>query len=172
LTQLSVRQVLVGERPAGLHGLDELFAELYAAGCNPDQEDLGQTLVARAREHNFIPRAAEAAFAQALLREYRGYVTACDCGDQPQPVTYATWRGYPREQIPWFPTVAAELCDGCGICLVMCRNHVFGERSDGKPEVVGPFRCEVGCRSCADQCAPCAISFPPRTVLDAFRPRA
>jgi hypothetical protein len=49
---------------------------------------------------------------------------------------------------------------------------VYGERPDGKPEVVGPFRCEVGCRSCADQCAPCAISFPPRTVLDAFRPRA
>jgi NAD-dependent dihydropyrimidine dehydrogenase PreA subunit len=153
-----------------MHGLDELFEEMYAQGRLPDEAGLGLELVARARAHSFIPKGAEQAYAEALLREYRSYVAACEQGDVPRQVDYGTWRGYPREQIPWFPTVALDLCDGCDACLKFCSFGVYRATSDGKVIVAEPFRCQVGCSSCAVVCAPKAIAFPPRDMLDAYRP--
>ena len=166
------RQIMVGRRPAGMQGLDEIFAELYEHRRRPDDPDLGMELVECAREkHNYIPKPAVDDFARALLREYRKYAEARAGGSEPQPVDYGTWRGYPREHIPWFPTVAAELCDGCDMCLTLCKYGALAPTPDGKVEVVEPFRCVVGCDLCAAICKPQAITFPPRTILDAFRPR-
>ena len=170
MPQLSRRQVLVGTRPAGMHGLDELFAELYAQGRDPSEPDLGLELVERARAHNFIPKPAIGEYAEALVREYRQYASSCASGGRPGPVNYGTWRGYPREQIPWFPTVALDLCDGCGACLKFCSSGVYQALPDGKAIVADPFRCEVGCSMCAGACPPHAISFPPRTILETYRP--
>jgi NAD-dependent dihydropyrimidine dehydrogenase PreA subunit len=171
MTKLSYRQVLVGQRPAAIQGLDEIFEELYERGRGPDEADLGMTLVERARAYkNYIPKLAANDFAEALLREYRKYVGQRLCGCKPQPVDYGTWRGHPREQIPWFPTVAAELCDGCGVCLKLCQYGVLAPTPVGKVEAVEPFKCVVGCNSCANICKPKAITFPPRTILDAFQP--
>lgn len=170
MSQLSVRQILVGARPAGMHGLDELFEEMYAQGRLPDEPGLGLELVERARAHNYIPKGAGKRFAEALLREYRQYVTASEHGDVPRRVDYGTWRGYPREQIPWFPTVALDLCDTCGACLKFCSFGVYRATSDDKVIVAEPFRCQVGCSMCVDACPPRAISFPPRTILDSYRP--
>jgi NAD-dependent dihydropyrimidine dehydrogenase PreA subunit len=170
MSRLSVRQILVGARPAGMHGLDELFAELHEQGQQPDEAGLGQELVARARAHNYIPKAAEQAYAEALVREYRGYVAACAQGDVPRRVDYGTWRGYPREEIPWFPTVALDLCDGCRACIEFCSFGVYRATSDGTVIVAEPLRCQVGCSMCANACPPRAISFPPRTILDSYRP--
>jgi len=171
MAKLSCCQVLVGHRPAGMHGLAELFEELYEQGRRPDESELGPELVERARMHNYIPKRAVADYAQALLREYRKYVDQRAGGRKPQPVDYGTWRGYPREQIPWFPTVASELCNGCGVCLKLCTFGALASTPDGKVEAVEPFKCMVGCSSCAGICKPKAIAFPPRAVLDAFRPK-
>jgi len=170
MAKLSHRQILVGRLPAGMHGLDELFDELYEQGRRPDEAGLGLELVEHARMHNYVPRLAVDDFAQALLHEYRKYVEQRLCGCRPQPMDYGTWRGRPREHIPWFPTVAAELCDGCGVCLRLCKNGVLVATSDGKVEVVEPFKCVVGCETCAHICQPKAITFPPRSILDTFRP--
>ena len=44
------------------------------------------------------------------------------------------------------------------------------EAAEGKVVVIDPFKCQVGCSSCANVCAPRAITFPPRGMLDAYRP--
>lgn len=165
------RQILVGRRPAAIQGLDEMFDELYEQGRHPNDPDIGEELVEQARQRrNYIPKPAEDDFAQALLREYRKHVEQRMCGCQPQAADYGTWRGRPREHIPWFPTLAEDQCDGCGACLEFCSFGVYEETSDGKVQVVEPFKCQVGCSSCANVCPPRAITFPPRRMLDGFRP--
>jgi NAD-dependent dihydropyrimidine dehydrogenase PreA subunit len=165
------RQVLVGGQPAAIMGLDGILAEAFEAGRAPDDPELGRALVAAARDRlNYIPRAAEDEFAQALAGEYRRYHAGRLAGQVPQPVDYGTWRGHPREHIPWFPTLAAELCDGCGKCLSFCSFGVFQATPDGRVAVVEPFKCQVGCSMCADICPLRAITFPPLSVLEAFRP--
>ncbi len=170
MAKLSSRQILAGRLPARMQGLDELFDEMYEQGHRPGEAGLGMKLVERAQAHNYIPKPAVDDFAQALLREYRKYVDQRAEGKKPQPVNYGTWCGHPREHIPWFPTVAAELCDGCGVCLRLCKNGVLISTPDDEVEVVEPFKCVVGCTSCADICKPRAITFPPRSILDTFRP--
>jgi len=165
------RQILVGQRPAAMRGLDDMFDALYEGGHTPDEEDLRERLIEQARKrHNYIPKPAEDDFAQALLREYRTYVEERMCGCEPEAVDYGTWRGHPREHIPWFPTIAEDLCDGCGACLDFCSFGVFEATENGKVAVVEPFQCQVGCSSCVNVCPPRAITFPPRGLLDTFRP--
>ncbi|RLF30361.1 MAG: hypothetical protein DRN07_08725, partial [Thermoplasmata archaeon] len=98
----SYRQILVGRFMSGMLGLDEMFEELYEAGRAPD-ETLVPELLAGARKDNYIPAAAEEDYAAALLREYRKYCEQRKSG-VPRQTSYGTWRGIPREQIPWFPT--------------------------------------------------------------------
>ena len=165
------RQILVGQRSAAIRGLDDIFDELYEQDRKPGELDLGKALIERARKrHNYIPRPAEDDFTQALLREYRKYVEQRMCGCTPQAVDYGTWRGHPREYIPWFPTVAEDLCNGCGACLEFCSFGVLEVAEDGRVTVVEPFKCQVGCSSCVNVCPPRAITFPPRSMLDTFRP--
>jgi len=170
MTPLSSRQILVGGLPAGMHGLDELFEELYEKGREPDEPGLESELVERARAHNYISKGAVKDYAEALIREYRQYAGLRARGGQAQRIDYDTWRGYPREQIPWFPTVALDLCDGCGACLKFCSFGVYQSVPDGKVVVAEPFRCQVGCGMCANACPPHAISFPPQAILDTYRP--
>jgi len=171
MAKLNYRQILVGRAPAGMQGLDELFEELYEQGRRAGEADLGPELVERAQAHNYIPKVAVDDFAQALLREYRKYTDQRAGGGKPQPVNYGTWRGHPRKHIPWFPMIAVDLCDGCGLCLRLCSYGALALTPDGEVEVVEPFKCVVGCSSCATICKPKAITFPPRTILTAFRPR-
>jgi ferredoxin len=170
MAELSQRQILVGKLPARMHGLDELFDELYEQGRRPDEGKLGPELVERTRAHNYIPKVAVEDYAQALRREYRRYTEQRASGGTPQLVDYGTWRGHPREQVPWFPTVAVELCTGCGVCLDLCKYGVLAPTPDDGVKVVEPFKCVVGCNFCATICKPKAITFPPLTILDAFRP--
>jgi NAD-dependent dihydropyrimidine dehydrogenase PreA subunit len=67
----------------------------------------------------------------------------------------------PRENIPWFPTLDAGRCTGCGICLDFCPHGVY-EKGDGSSAVVVryPFHCVVGCSNCEARCPERAIAFP------------
>ncbi len=164
MSELSYRQILVGKHTSGMRGLDEIFAELYAAPREP-QEELIAELVARAKRHNYIPPRAESDFGAALLREYREFYEEQKTGTRkPQP-QQETWRGIPREQIPWYPLIDNCDCDGCGECIVFCPHNVFGWHED-KATVKNPFNCIVGCSMCVDHCPLHLISFPPRSMLD------
>ncbi len=71
------------------------------------------------------------------------------------------WRGIRREDVPWFPTIDAELCTGCKTCVEFCKNDVLA--FDGETEkvlVANPFHCVVECRTCSRLCPSGAISFP------------
>jgi NAD-dependent dihydropyrimidine dehydrogenase PreA subunit len=163
---LSYRQVRVGALAIGMIGLDELFAALLQQGRQPDG-DMAAELLQGARRHNYISPAGEADSADALLREYRRYCEGqsgtCGCA-----TGYGTWRGRPRETVPWYPTVHADLCNGCGACLRFCSFGVYTADDDGRVQVVEPFRCQVGCSACARICQPGAIAFPPATLLEAY----
>jgi len=83
--------------------------------------------------------------------------------------TYGTWKGTPREQIPWYPTVDQEKCVGCRTCFEFCSHGVYSwDQETATPKVLEPFQCVVGCSSCSQQCEEGAISFPPLTILTAF----
>jgi NAD-dependent dihydropyrimidine dehydrogenase PreA subunit len=82
---------------------------------------------------------------------------------------YGTWRGTPREQVPWYPTVDAARCVGCRKCFEFCSHGVYAwDEAACTPKVQEPFRCVVGCSNCAHQCEDGAIAFPPLTVLREF----
>jgi NAD-dependent dihydropyrimidine dehydrogenase PreA subunit len=165
------RQIIVAGTPTGLQGLDDVLARFYADGYAPEETGLGQALVRAVGEDNYIPRSAHDVFAEALVREYRLYLARQERGEQTDAPEYGTWRGYPRETIPWFPSIHADLCDGCGRCLELCSHQALAPTDAGKVRVGDPFRCVVGCSSCANICQPGAITFPPRSMLNAYTRR-
>ena len=74
---------------------------------------------------------------------------------------FATWKGIPREEIEWYPTVNKDKCTGCGMCVTSCGRNVFDFDPDNKKAVVArPLQCMVGCTSCQVWCIYDAISFP------------
>jgi len=161
---LSYRQIMVGGLPAGLRGVDEVFQSLYTAGQEPS-EDLGPELVARVRAHaNYIHHRAEQDYADALLREYRSYYMQRQSG-QTTTRKRQPWRGIPREQIPWFPTVDPSRCDGCDKCLDFCGSGVYAKGEDGVICVTDALSCQVGCNACERLCSHKAITFPPLSIL-------
>lgn len=168
---LSYHMLQIGGVPAGLKGLDELLSELYEQGLCPDDPDLEKKLIAGIRVNNYIPRVAINDYKSALVRAYTHFY-AQKSGDENYEVrSYGTWRGYPRESIPWFPTIAEELCTGCGLCLEFCSYGVYEPQADGKVTVVEPYLCRVGCSSCTAVCEPKAILFPPYDLLKDYRPK-
>jgi len=66
------------------------------------------------------------------------------CGCKPQAEDYGTWRGHPREPIPWFPTIAEDLCNGCGACLDFCSFGVLRATDDDKSSAGGALQVPGG----------------------------
>jgi NAD-dependent dihydropyrimidine dehydrogenase PreA subunit len=166
--KLAYRQIMVDGSPTAIQGLDDLLAEFEAQGRRPDEPGLGMAMVERLKEDTYIPYGAREAFAAAFRREYAAYLNRTGKGTGSAERDYGTWRGYPREQIPWYPTVDDAHCDGCGVCLRLCSAGALQPTEDGKVAVADPYRCIVGCSSCATICKPGAIAFPPRSILDAY----
>lgn len=72
----------------------------------------------------------------------------------------------PREKIPWFPAIDADLCIGDQDCVNFCRNDVLGfDEHSSKVIVVHPYNCVLGCDSCAKICPQEAIHFPSQEDL-------
>lgn len=76
------------------------------------------------------------------------------------------WKGIPRDEIPWNPTIEESKCTGCKKCFEFCKHHVyrFDEKAE-KSRVARPLECVVGCSSCKGLCEAEAISFPPLSML-------
>jgi len=168
MEKLSYRMINIGTAPAGLLGLAELFEELYRSGTTSMDEDLDNKLVLGVRKHNFVPKSATPDYAAALRREYSVFFKARQGGKAVVAKDYGQWEGRPRENIPWFPIVSAELCDGCGACIQICPKEVF-EKEGSKVIVNEPFLCIVGCCFCKSACKPKAILMPNREMLDSYR---
>jgi NAD-dependent dihydropyrimidine dehydrogenase PreA subunit len=79
---------------------------------------------------------------------------------------YGTWKGVPREEIPWYPAIDLDKCVGCKECFNFCRHKVYSwDEENNKTKVAEPFSCVVGCSTCLGLCKENAISFPPLTIL-------
>lgn len=166
---LSYRMLNIGGLPAGLLGLEELFSRLYGEGVVPEDPDTPTLILAGVKEHNFIPKFAAQSYATKLHQEYQAYYRKRKSGKAVVARNYGTWHGYPREQIPWFPTISAELCTNCGACLDLCAREVYEQDEDGNIWVAEPFLCMVGCCFCKSVCEPKAILMPNQDILNGFR---
>lgn len=77
-----------------------------------------------------------------------------------------TYFGVPRQQIPWFPTIAPSKCQGCGKCVEFCKHEVFKlKKNPPKAMVTKPYHCVIACSKCADLCPEKAITFPNLNVV-------
>jgi NAD-dependent dihydropyrimidine dehydrogenase PreA subunit len=161
------KMVLIGNQLIGLVGLEEIFEEFYKSNLKSD-EKIKARLVDSARKENYIPPRQEAIYAEALQREYSMYCERKITGSLTQSEYCCdTYQGIPRENIPWYPTVYEEKCDGCKKCFEMCPQKVYlWDEKINKPKVLNPFACVVGCSGCAEVCKLNAITFPPLSILD------
>lgn len=78
-------------------------------------------------------------------------------------INMAWLAGYPREKIQWYPTIDDDKCVKCGMCM-NCGGKVYKWTNDG-PVVDKPYKCVVGCTTCATLCQGNAISFPDKKSL-------
>jgi NAD-dependent dihydropyrimidine dehydrogenase PreA subunit len=163
----SSRTILVGGNLVGLVGLDEVFEQFFKSDIKPTQK-LGEKLLVEIKRLNYIPAKAEKDYREALSGEYRiYYIKGKTQKGEKIAEPQKTYKGIPREQIPWFPTVHQEKCDGCKECLKLCPTGVYmWDDQTQKPLVINPLNCVVGCSNCAIICKRDAIIFPPKTILD------
>jgi hypothetical protein len=57
-----------------INGLDELLAELYSEGRQPNKETGEEILNRLDKNNNYIPPSARREYKSVLLKEYRDYV--------------------------------------------------------------------------------------------------
>lgn len=166
---LSYRMLNIDGLPAGLLGLEELFSRLYEEEIAPDAPETPDLLLSGVKVHNFVPKTASQRYVEALSQEYLRYYRKRKNGKAVVARDYGTWRCYPREQIPWFPTISADSCTNCAACLELCAREVYEQDEDGKIWVAEPFLCMVGCCFCKSVCEPKAILMPSQDILNNFR---
>ncbi|MCG1667101.1 MAG: ferredoxin family protein [Thermoplasmata archaeon] len=76
---------------------------------------------------------------------------------------FQSWHGLERKEIKWYPSIDANKCTGCGLCVVTCseKRNVFGYDNNKKKAVVlFPYNCMIGCNNCQISCVWNAITFP------------
>ena len=76
-----------------------------------------------------------------------------------------TFRGIPRDMIPWYPTVDYSKCARCGKCVDYCKLGVYRHEDtddEKRPRVIKPNNCVVLCEGCQEICPSGAITHPSR----------
>ena len=168
---MKTKLINIEGKQIGIVGLDEVFEELYREGKRAD-ESLKDYLLSRLKALNYIPSLKEKVYAVCFHEEYQKFCDHKRGTAKEEKKDLGTWRGIPREEIPWFPTILEDLCDGCQVCLQFCSFEVYEyDDKTNKVKVANPFNCQVGCSMCALKCKPKAISFPPLVILESFRKR-
>lgn len=109
-------------------------------------------LLTELKTRNYVPSAAQEEYMRALWAEFR------KAREQRKELLGLSYRGIPREEIPWFPKVDERKCSGCSSCVEFCVQGVFS--FDGKSHVIRPYACIVGNTSCRSYCPEKAITFP------------
>jgi len=161
MSGLSYNQILIGRVMTGLVGLTEVLDRFSDEGLSADTPGLGKRLVDAVAEHNYVPRSALLEYTASLLGEYRLHLEARAAGESRR-----SWRDPRKEHVPWYPTIFAAKCDGCGRCIASCPNGVLGWNEDETKALVWePYECALGCTICARACPPKAIIMPPRQLL-------
>jgi hypothetical protein len=57
-------------------GLDEIMAELYSEGRQPNKETAEELLDRLEKNNNYIPSSARREYKSVLLKEYRDYISS------------------------------------------------------------------------------------------------
>ena len=168
---MKAKLITIEGKQIGIVGLEEVLGELYQAKKKPD-EGLKHYLLSRLKSLNYIPSAKEEIYVSVFLEAYKKFYDFKQGRTKEEKKDLGTWHGVPREEIPWFPTILKDLCDGCVACIKFCPYGVFeSDESMKKARVAYPFNCVVGCSMCMTKCKPKAIVFPPLKILETFRKR-
>ena len=116
------------------------------------EADVKQVLLVELRRRNYVPSSAETEYMRSLWTEFKKKSA------EHRELMEMTYKGIPREEIPWFPKVDGVRCTGCSSCADFCVRGVF--TFDGKSHVTKPFNCIIGKTSCRSFCPEKAICFP------------
>jgi hypothetical protein len=65
-----VRQLTINGRRTGIDHLDDIMEEVLQSGID-DESRIGEMLLGKVREHNYVPEKVIPAYRDALMAEYR-----------------------------------------------------------------------------------------------------
>ena len=146
----------VGTEEVGISGISEIIEKGLAVMDSPD-DLIRDVLLAELKARNYVPSSAHEEYMKPLWVEFK------KARVQRREQLETSYKGIPREVIPWFPKVDDKRCSGCSSCVEFCTQGVFS--FDGKSHVIKPYSCIVGNSSCRSFCPEKAISFPTTAEL-------
>lgn len=146
----------VGGEEIGISGFAEILEKGLAVMDSPDDE-IRQVLLAELKARNYVPGPAHDEYLKPLWVEFR------KARVHRREQLEMSYKGIPREVVPWYPKVDEKRCSGCSSCVDFCTQGVFS--FDGKSHVIKPYNCIVGNSSCRSFCPEKAIAFPTITEL-------
>ncbi len=148
----------VGGLDVGISGLSEIF-EKGLEHMDAEDGEIKAILLSELKARNYVPSSVEKEYLAALWSEYK------KARAQRKEDVEQSYKGIPRDAIPWFPKVDSKKCSGCSSCVEFCSQGVF--TFDGKSHVTKPYNCVVGKSSCRAFCPERAITFPTYAELKA-----
>lgn len=148
--------MIVGGLEVGIAGIGQIMDDTLEY-IDESDEVQKKVLLARLKTHNYVPSSSEAEYLRALWPEYKKLRV------QRREQLECTYKGIPRESIPWYPKVDPKKCTGCTSCVEFCSQGVF--TFDGVSRVTKPYKCVVGKTSCRSFCPEKAIIFPTHSEL-------
>ena len=146
----------VGGLEVGISGMNEILERGLEFMDAPD-DDIREVLLKEMRARNYVPSSAQDEYVRSLWTEFKKMRV------QRREQLEMSYKGIPREAIPWYPRVDEKRCSGCSSCVEFCTQSVFS--FDGKSHVIKPYNCIVGNSSCRSFCPEKAISFPTTAEL-------
>jgi len=146
----------VGGLDVGISGLAEII-EKGLGMMDASDAEVKAVLLIELKARNYVPSSVEKEYMAALWSEYK------KARVQRREDVEQSYKGIPRDAIPWFPKVDPKKCSGCSSCVEFCSQGVF--TFDGKSHVTKPYNCVVGKSSCRAFCPEKAIAFPTHSEL-------